>query len=54
MAQRQPPGRHQHSRHARLSQTSRQNAFYFGGPTEFAELLGQWRAEGEMKGLQTR
>jgi len=37
-----------------VGQTSRQNGFYFGGPTEFAELLEQWRAEGTMKGLQTR
>jgi len=34
--------------------TSRQNGFYFGGPTEFVEILEQWRADGEMKGLQCR
>jgi cyclohexanone monooxygenase len=28
-----------------------QNGFYFGGPTEFVELLEAWRAEGSMKGL---
>jgi len=30
---------------------SRQNGFYFGGPTEFAEILEAWRADGGMKGL---
>lgn len=33
---------------------ARQNGFYLGGPTEFAEILAQWQADGEMKGLQTR
>jgi cation diffusion facilitator CzcD-associated flavoprotein CzcO len=32
----------------------RQNGFYFGGPKEFVEILEQWRAAGEMKGLQCR
>jgi hypothetical protein len=27
---------------------------YFGAPTEFAELLEAWRAEGGMKGLEVR
>jgi len=30
----------------------RQNGFYFGGPTEFVDILEQWRANGTMKGLQ--
>jgi cyclohexanone monooxygenase len=34
--------------------TSRQNGFYFGSPTEFVEILEQWRADGEMKGFQCR
>jgi cation diffusion facilitator CzcD-associated flavoprotein CzcO len=33
---------------------ARQSAFFFGGPTEFAELLEAWRADGGMKGLETR
>jgi cyclohexanone monooxygenase len=31
---------------------SRQNGFYFGGPTEFVEILEKWRADGEMRGLE--
>jgi cyclohexanone monooxygenase len=33
-------------------ESSRQNGFYFGGPTEFVEILEKWRADGEMKGLK--
>ncbi len=32
--------------------TSRQNSFYFGGPTKFVEILEAWRADGEMQGLE--
>jgi len=32
----------------------RRGAFFFGGPTEFADLLEAWRAEGSLKGLETR
>jgi cation diffusion facilitator CzcD-associated flavoprotein CzcO len=32
----------------------RQGAFFFGGPTEFADTLAAWRAEGGMQGLETR
>jgi cyclohexanone monooxygenase len=31
--------------------SSRQNGFYFGGPTEFSEILEAWRADGRMQGL---
>ncbi len=31
---------------------TRQNFFYFGGPTEFVEILEAWRADGNMKGLE--
>jgi cyclohexanone monooxygenase len=31
--------------------TGRQNGFYFGGPTEFVQILQDWRATGEMQGL---
>ena len=31
----------------------RQNGFYFGGPTEFAEILAAWRDAGDMRGLET-
>jgi cyclohexanone monooxygenase len=36
------------------AKASIQNGFYFGGPTEFVDILEQWRADGEMKGLQCR
>ncbi len=32
----------------------RQGAFFFGGPTEFAELLEAWRVDGTLPGLETR
>ena len=32
----------------------RQGGFYFGGPTEFIEILEAWRADGEMKGLEQK
>jgi cation diffusion facilitator CzcD-associated flavoprotein CzcO len=32
----------------------RQGAFYMGGPTEFADLLAEWRAEGTLSGIETR
>ena len=34
--------------------TGQQNGFYFGGPTEFVEILERWRADGDMKGLRCR
>jgi cyclohexanone monooxygenase len=34
------------------SRHTRQNFFYFGGPTGFVELLEAWRADGSMKGLE--
>jgi cyclohexanone monooxygenase len=33
---------------------SRQSGFYFGGPTEFVDILEAWRADGSMKGLERR
>jgi cation diffusion facilitator CzcD-associated flavoprotein CzcO len=35
----------------RRGPASRQNSFYFGGPTEYAELLARWRADGSLAGL---
>jgi cyclohexanone monooxygenase len=35
-----------------LGETSRQGGFYFGGPTEFVEILEAWRADGSMQGLE--
>jgi cation diffusion facilitator CzcD-associated flavoprotein CzcO len=36
------------------SAASRQNGFYLGAPTELAEILEAWRAEGNLKGLELR
>jgi cation diffusion facilitator CzcD-associated flavoprotein CzcO len=33
---------------------SRQGGFHFGGPTEFAETLEAWRADGSLQGLERR
>ncbi|MBM3674953.1 MAG: NAD(P)/FAD-dependent oxidoreductase [Actinobacteria bacterium] len=33
---------------------SRQGTFFFGAPTEYAEILETWRAEGTMEGLECR
>jgi cyclohexanone monooxygenase len=33
---------------------TRQNFFYFGGPTEFVEILEKWRASGQMTGLNVK
>ena len=33
---------------------SRQGSFYFGGPTEYAEILEAWRADGRLEGLECR
>ncbi|HBZ69278.1 MAG TPA: monooxygenase [Deltaproteobacteria bacterium] len=35
-------------------ESSRQNGFYFGGPTEFVKILEDWRADGSLKGLVLR
>ena len=32
----------------------RQGAFFMGAPTEFADMLAAWRAEGSMQGMETR
>jgi len=38
----------------RPGRIGRQNGFFFGGPTEFVEILEKWRAGGDMKGLECR
>jgi cation diffusion facilitator CzcD-associated flavoprotein CzcO len=34
--------------------TTRQSGFFFGGPTEFAEILAAWRSDATMPGLECR
>jgi cation diffusion facilitator CzcD-associated flavoprotein CzcO len=38
----------------RPTESSRQNGFYMGGPTEFAKILEDWRADGSLSGLELR
>ncbi|MGE4605546.1 MAG: monooxygenase, partial [Myxococcota bacterium] len=33
-------------------EATRQSSFFFGGPTEFVDILEGWRADGGMKGLE--
>ncbi|MFO7590128.1 MAG: hypothetical protein R6X23_04420 [Acidimicrobiia bacterium] len=33
---------------------TRQGGFYFGGPTEYAEILESWRSDGTAAGLDVR
>jgi cation diffusion facilitator CzcD-associated flavoprotein CzcO len=33
---------------------SRQGSFFFGAPTEYAEILDAWRAEGRLEGMERR
>lgn len=33
---------------------TRQGSFFFGTPTEYADLLEAWRAHGDMAGLEIR
>lgn len=33
---------------------TRQGSFFFGAPTEYADILQRWRADGELAGLLTR
>jgi cyclohexanone monooxygenase len=33
---------------------TRQSGFFFGGPTEFAEILEAWRADGSLEGMARR
>jgi cation diffusion facilitator CzcD-associated flavoprotein CzcO len=38
----------------RPGRAGRQGSFFFGGPTEFVEILEKWRADGDLKGLEWR
>ncbi len=38
----------------RPDRIGRQNGFYFGEPTEFADILASWREAGDMKGLDAK
>ena len=38
----------------RADEKTRQGGFFFGGPTEFAEILEAWRADGSLEGMERR
>ncbi len=38
----------------KADEKTRQGGFFFGGPTEFAEILEAWRADGRLEGLERR
>jgi cation diffusion facilitator CzcD-associated flavoprotein CzcO len=46
------PGYYNNEGHA--DARTRQGGFFFGGPTEFAEILEAWRADGGLAGLERR
>ncbi|MDX6502521.1 MAG: hypothetical protein QOG23_5785, partial [Blastocatellia bacterium] len=33
---------------------TRQGSFFFGGPTEYADILEAWRARGDLAGFEIR
>jgi cation diffusion facilitator CzcD-associated flavoprotein CzcO len=43
-----------YNREGRADAKSRQGSFFFGAPTEYADILQQWRADGDLKGLLIR
>ena len=43
-----------YNREGRADAKTRQGSFFFGAPTEYADILAAWRAAGDMAGLETR
>ena len=46
------PGYYNNEGHADAK--SRQGGFFFGGPTEYVEILEAWRADGHLEGMEQR
>jgi hypothetical protein len=42
-----------YNREGKADAKTRQGSFFFGAPTEYADILEQWRAEGDLAGLLT-
>jgi cation diffusion facilitator CzcD-associated flavoprotein CzcO len=40
-----------YNREGRVDDRTQQGSFFIGGPTEYAEILGSWRADGALEGL---
>ena len=43
-----------YNREGKADAKTRQGSFFFGGPTEYAEILEAWRAAGDLAGLDIR
>jgi cation diffusion facilitator CzcD-associated flavoprotein CzcO len=43
-----------YNREGQADAKTRQGSFFFGGPTEYADILQAWRANGDMEGLEIR
>jgi cation diffusion facilitator CzcD-associated flavoprotein CzcO len=43
-----------YNREGKADAKTRQGSFFFGAPTEYADILEAWRADGEMAGLEIR
>ncbi len=43
-----------YNREGKADAKTRQGSFFFGGPTEYADILQRWRANGDMEGLDIR
>jgi cation diffusion facilitator CzcD-associated flavoprotein CzcO len=43
-----------YNREGKADAKTRQGSFFFGGPTEYADILATWRAAGDLEGLEIR
>lgn len=43
-----------YNREGRADAKTRQGSFFFGGPTEYADILSGWRSDGELNGFEIR
>ncbi|MFV8318488.1 flavin-containing monooxygenase [Mycobacterium sp. 23] len=43
-----------YNREGKADAKTRQGSFFFGGPTEYADLLAAWRADGDLSGFDIR
>jgi hypothetical protein len=43
-----------YNREGQANATARQGSFFFGGPTEYADILRHWRDDGRLDGLRIR
>lgn len=43
-----------YNREGKADAKTRQGSFFFGTPTEYADILAAWRAQGDLAGLDIR